>query len=49
MAKASGKFARTAGAKGGRLGKLHLAIDVERQQIVGVCATSNAVADAAKS
>lgn len=29
--------------------KLHLAIDVETQQIVGVCATSNAVDDAAKS
>ena len=40
--------ARTVGANAGRFGKLHLAIDAETQQIVGVCATSNAVDDAAK-
>ncbi len=41
-------FARTVQANAERFGKLHLAIDIETQQIVGVCATSNAVDDAAK-
>lgn len=46
MAKANGKFARTALCKRRTWRKLHLAIDAETQQIVGVEATSNAVADA---
>lgn len=40
--------ARTVGANEERFGKLHLAIDAETQQIVGVCETSNAVDDAAQ-